>query len=175
MGRSVYLLSLNTTGVATPISLFNTTPAQAGEFLWLDKSTVGYLNASAFIALPVQYSSSNSSLKPVHLLDFPNGTEPSNLQYHPSSGILAFSGAVWTADGNFGNTGKWDKAHEDIRDTAQVYDELFVRHWDTWRVPGRVQTLGVISLEKHKGVWESYASSASNAFINVLNGTGLVS
>jgi hypothetical protein len=31
-----------------------------------------------------------------------------------------------------------------------VFDELFVRHWDTWRIPGKVWTVGSVNLETGK-------------------------
>jgi hypothetical protein len=50
-------------------------------------------------------------------------------------------------------------------------DELTKRHWDTWRVPGRVWTVGMTKI--HKGI--NGFMEKPQQFINLLNGTGLVS
>jgi len=48
---------------------------------------------------------------------------------------------------------------------------LTARHWDTWRVPGKVWTVGMTKI--HKGI-NGFVEKPQQ-FINLLNGTGLVS
>jgi dipeptidyl aminopeptidase/acylaminoacyl peptidase len=139
---------LNGTGFSQ--ELFTATPSQASELLWLDDETFAYLNGSAL------YSFSNHS---EHLLDFPLGINAGSLQV--VNGTLVFSAQVW-ADGNFSKVAEYDATWERRGDSGLVYDDLFIRHWDTWRTPGKVWTLGTVQLEKKR-------------FVNLLNGTGLVS
>ncbi|WVQ79967.1 hypothetical protein IAT38_002068 [Cryptococcus sp. DSM 104549] len=182
--RVVYLLSLNTTVSVPPISLFNTTPSAASDFLWLDATTIAYLNDTTLFALSINYTtqaskpSPPSPSKPVEVVTFPSGVSPTSFQIEPTTGTLGFSGQIW-ADGNFETTGQQNDAWEGRGNSGWVYDELMVRHWDTWRVPGRVWTLGVTKLGKSDGVWEVQGKGKKGgkkeAFVNVLNGTGLTS
>jgi hypothetical protein len=45
------------------------------------------------------------------------------------------------------------------------------RHWDTWRIPGKVWTVGLTKI--HKGI--NGLVEKPQQFINLLNSTGLVS
>ncbi|MDA4804370.1 hypothetical protein NY486_00430, partial [Enterobacter hormaechei] len=91
------------------------------------------------------------------------------IQYDAASRTLAFSAAVWTENGDFGLTAAGDKAYAGRGDTGQVYDDLFVRHWDTWRIPGRVYTIGTTELrQRGDGLFDS-----EHVFTNILEGTGL--
>jgi hypothetical protein len=48
--------------------------------------------------------------------------------------------------------------------------ELIIRHWDTWRIPGKVWTVGMTKI--HKGI--NGFMEKPQQFINLLNATGLV-
>ncbi|KAL7421332.1 Dipeptidyl-peptidase 5 [Cryptotrichosporon argae] len=145
MARTVSLLQLNAT---TFTVLFTSPPSEASSFFWAD-GELAYLNGSTLF----------HASKPI--FTFPSGIDPSNLAYDAVSHKLAFSGFVW-ADGNFTATGAHDAAYEERGTTGVVYDELFVRHWDSWITPGRAQTIGVVDLH-------------TKEIANVLNGTGLYS
>jgi hypothetical protein len=55
---------------------------------------------------------------------------------------------------------------------SQEYSsELTYRHWDTWRIPGKVWTVGLTKI--HKGI--NGLVEKPQQFINLLNNTGLVS
>lgn len=190
MRREAYLATLNRPEVKHPISLFNTTPSAAADFFWLDNVTIAYLDGSTLFSYPVEYAFNQSNLKSKHhpprslrhqkILSFPSGVNPTSLQYEASTKTLAFTGQVWS-DGSFYQTGHHDKLYRKKRDSAQVYDDLMVRHWDTWRVSGKVWTLGVVKLSNVKGEWAELDSDTSkhhkhrSEFINILNGTDLVS
>ncbi|WVN87657.1 uncharacterized protein L203_102842 [Cryptococcus depauperatus CBS 7841] len=175
--RRVYILSLNTTVSLPPVSLFNSTSAESSNFIWLDDATIGYLNQSTLFSYSLEFTTQCTvdlaATRGRPFLSFPPGVNPTSLKFEPISRTLAFTGQVWE-DGSFENTEMHDKVYEDRRDSAQVYDDLMVRHWDTWRVTGKVWTLGIVQIGKFKTNWAK-VENREGAFVNVLNGTGLVS
>nr|XP_019046624.1 hypothetical protein I302_05374 [Kwoniella bestiolae CBS 10118]OCF25554.1 hypothetical protein I302_05374 [Kwoniella bestiolae CBS 10118] len=173
--RLVYLLSLRTTHTPPPLSLLNTTSAQASQFLWLDDTNIAYLNGSGLYSLSIEYSTNKSPSTPREILTFPEGVNPTGLQYEPRSSTLAFSGQIWKHSEEFNQTSRLDEEFEGRGDSALVYDELFVRHWDEWRVPGKVWTLGAVKLSNKSGVWQSETYGKGEKFVNLLKDTGLYS
>jgi hypothetical protein len=122
--RSVYLVGLDTNGTS-PIELFSCPPGQAGDFFWLSDETAAYLNGSSLYSLT--NGSKSKELKQTRLFDFPAGISASGLQYEAKTGHLAFTAQVWDHDGSFEAVGKLNDKYENRGDTAQVYDELFIR------------------------------------------------
>jgi dipeptidyl aminopeptidase/acylaminoacyl peptidase len=147
-------------------------PGELAEALWLSNRTIAYVNGSALWHVGIAEGDSGKAL---HMLDFPEGTEPSGLQYEPESGNLVFSAAVWTADGNLSKTAEHDAAWEDRGNSGTVFDDLLVRHWDTWRIPGRVYTLASTRIQRKRRARDVEEMIADRTFTNVLKGTGLYS
>lgn len=168
MSRTVYLTE--TKEKAKPRKLFAATPGSASELIWLSDTTVAYLNGTTMH----HFSIKHDPIRTMHLLDLPKGTEPSALTYEPESHLLVFSAAVWGADSSLEETAKGDKKWDNRGTSAYVYDDLFVRHWDTWRIPGRVYTLAATELHRKKKD-EEEVFEASSRFTNLLAGTGLYS
>ena len=69
------------------------------------------------------------SSKPKPILSFPDGVNPTGLQYQRDTGALVFSGQVW-ADGDLTSSGKGDEAWEGRGTSGVVFDELFIRYVD---------------------------------------------
>ena len=157
--QSHYLLHLDAS--SPPTHLFSSSSGEASEFFWLDDQTLAYLNGSALLT----FSTTEASFRPSTLLTFPEGTNPTGLQYDPRSATLVWSGQVW-ADGGFDKVSELDEAYEKRGDSGVVFDDLLVRHWDTWRTPGKVWTLGMSGLREEKG---------NGSIVNLLEGTLLVS
>ncbi|ORY26133.1 putative peptidase [Naematelia encephala] len=155
--RSVYILSLKSNASSSHIDLFDCHPSEASELFWISNGTIAYLNGSSLYSLPIE-----NKVKPKFELEFPAGINAGGLKYSVSSGVLAFSAQVW-ADGSFDTVAHFDDVQSGQRDTGRVFDELYVRHWDIWRTPGKVWTIGTTKLGK------------DTQFKNVLNGTGLYS
>ncbi|KAK4686640.1 hypothetical protein P7C73_g3487, partial [Tremellales sp. Uapishka_1] len=181
--RSVYLLALNTSVSVHPIPLFETTPGAASNVIWLSSTTVAYLNDSSLYAFDVNYktlANNEKSIEKTLVLEFPEGVLPSSLTYEAKAGILGFSAAVWE-DGDFESVARGNARYEKRNkgSSGQVYDDLYVRYWDTWRTPGKVFTLGLVKLDRKEnkagGEEFSLGELKGQRFVNVLNGTGLVS
>lgn len=164
-GTTVYVLDTEAKdSKAATRKMFDAPGGEVSEPLWLDDNTVAYLNGSALWSFGLEKGS------PSHMFDFPNGTEPSALKYNHEAGLLGFSAAVWLEDQDLGKTGEHDDAWKDRGYSGVVYNDLFVRHWDTWRVPGRVYTIGATKISGSEGKF-----SNDGSFTNVLKDTGLYS
>jgi hypothetical protein len=104
---------------------------------------------------------------PVLIGSFPTSTSD-NFRYIPDSGVLVFSDSVYE-DGELKAVKEGDEAWEGRGTTALVYDETYVRHWDTYRGP-KHQSLFSVKLAQKDGIW-----SLGEEFINLLAGTKHVS
>lgn len=100
---------------------------------------------------------------PVLIGSFPTSTSD-NFRYIHESGVLVFSDSVYE-DGELRAVKEGDEAWQDRGNTAFVYDETYVRHWDTWRGP-KHQSLFSVKLAQQNGIW-----SLGEEFINLLAGT----
>ena len=104
---------------------------------------------------------------PVLIGSFPTSTSD-NFRYIPDSGVLVFSDSVYE-DGELKAVKEGDEAWEGRGTTALVYDETYVRHWDTYRGP-KHQSLFSVKLARKDEIW-----SLGEEFINLLAGTKHVS
>ncbi|KAJ2402912.1 dipeptidylpeptidase [Coemansia sp. RSA 2559] len=59
----------------------------------------------------------------------------SSIQFSPKSGILAFIASVYNGTSTREETADIDRHEQERADTAQVYEDLWVRHWDTYVSP----------------------------------------
>ncbi|KAJ3081371.1 hypothetical protein HK102_002393, partial [Quaeritorhiza haematococci] len=90
-----------------------------------------------------------------------------NLKAHVASSQLAFTAEVYE-DGDL-NTAADRVAEEKARfSTGVVYDQLFVRHWDTWVHPVRKSNLFVVKYALGNG-----GASLTNEPFNVMKGLNL--
>jgi hypothetical protein len=104
---------------------------------------------------------------PVLIGSFPTSTSD-NFWYSPDSGVLVFSDYVYDDD-ELRAVKEGDEVWQGRGNTALVYDETYVRHWDTYRGP-KHQSLFSVKLAQESGIW-----SMSEEFINLLAGTKHVS
>ena len=79
----------------------------------------------------------------------------SNFKYNPRTSALVFSAYVYP-DGNLSSVKDQDDIWEGRGNSALVYDETYVRHWDEWRGPKAAQlfttTLKTV-LEGNVEIW----------------------
>ena len=104
---------------------------------------------------------------PVLIGSFPTSTSD-NFRYIPESGVLVFSDHVYE-DGELKGAKEGDEAWDGRGTTALVYDETYVRHWDTYRGP-KHQSLFSVKLAQRGPIW-----SLGDEFTNLLTGTKHVS
>jgi hypothetical protein len=102
------------------------------------------------------------------LTDFP--IDFSNVKYNAKQQLLAFSAAVYPDKNTLEGTLEKDKyIKENKKDTALVYDELMVRHWDDF-VHEKKNNIFVVNLSIDDKKYK-----VANKPINLLKDTGLVS
>ena len=124
-------------------------------------------------AISVEFQTESDKAKiatpdpPVLIGSFPTSTSD-NFRYIPDSGVLVFSDYVYE-DGELRAVKEGDAAWEGRGTTALVYDETYVRHWDTYRGPKHASLFSV-KLAQKDGIW-----SLGEEFINLLSGTAHVS
>jgi hypothetical protein len=83
-----------------------------------------------------------SAKDPVTVGTLPKGILADNFQYSQDAGILVFSALVYD-DYDLTTVEEKDKAREERGTTAYVFDDTFVRHWDTWRGPKKSRLFSV--------------------------------
>jgi acylaminoacyl-peptidase len=105
---------------------------------------------------------------PYQLTDFP--IDFGNVKYNAKQQLLAFSAAVYPDKNTLEGTLEKDKyIKENKKDTALVYDELMVRHWDDF-VHEKKNNIFVVNLSIDDKKYK-----VANKPINLLKDTGLVS
>ncbi|KAJ2671302.1 dipeptidylpeptidase [Coemansia spiralis] len=117
--------------------------------VWLSDSTLGFVAAdpktggSTLYAITKRHKGRWS--KPHHLVSTP--VPISDLRYSTKSGILAFTAEVYNGTSTLDESAKLDRKEGERADTAQVYEDLWVRHWDTFTSPKlpQIYTLQLVS------------------------------
>jgi hypothetical protein len=143
-----------------------------GEAFWLDSRTIAHVVTNEQTKVQDIYTISilfdaGSELvtnSPSLIGSIPTTTS-TNFRYIPGSDYLVFSDSVYE-DGDLKNVKDNDKAWDDRGTTAFVYDETYVRHWDTWGGPKHSSLFSVRLSQDEGGNW-----TLGNDFVNVLNGT----
>lgn len=168
--RSLYLLDIEKDSVQELTKpSFDTADS---EPFFLDDSHVAYFHHDSESKEEVDQvfvlDLNNKEEGPYQLTSFPISF--GNLKYNSKRKLLAFSAAVYNDDGTLEGTLKKDKEiKENKKDTALVFDELMVRHWDTY-VAEKKNNIFVIDLSV---IDKKYKITSEP--INLLKGTGLES
>ncbi|HAV72080.1 MAG TPA: peptidase S9 [Stenotrophomonas sp.] len=105
------------------------------------------------------YAQPTTGGTPRQLTDFPVGVD--SFHVSPQGDRVAFSSGVFQDCGSdLACTSKKLDAHKARKNTGEVFDTLFVRHWDTW-ADGRRNTLFVAPLPTAKAAAVKGASAIS--------------
>lgn len=161
-GSILYLSSLALNSTSDPIPVTNS----SSSFLWLSASSFAYLDSKTNSLLVVTVISPTILSSPKTLVTFP--APVGDLKYHSDSTTLAFTADVWE-DGDLSSVVEQDEIYENRGDEGQVFDSLFVRHWDTWRGKKSSQIF-LLQLQKSGEVFK-----ASPSFQNPLSAFRLFS
>ncbi|KAJ2697397.1 Dipeptidyl-peptidase 5 [Coemansia sp. IMI 209128] len=115
--------------------------------VWLSDTSLGFVATDPGTGKSTLYSVRSgkgrwSKPRPVVAMAVPI----SDLHFSTESGILAFTAEVYNSTDSLVETAKLDY-HEKLRaDTGQTYDDLWVRHWDTF-VSSKVPQIYTLSLK----------------------------
>lgn len=125
---------------------------KGATFFWLDRRTLARVSEADGIqtleAFNITCDPLNLSVDlPLTIGTLPKGAAADNFQYAHGSGMLVFSSSVY-ADYDLSTVAEQDEAYKERGTTAYVFDNTFVRHWDTWRGPKKSR---LFSIELTKG------------------------
>ncbi|MHC9011757.1 dipeptidyl-peptidase 5 [Stenotrophomonas rhizophila] len=153
----LYIRNLRTRDLAPPKPL---TPAGwnvNSAALSTDGQTVYFLSAKN--GSQQLYAQPTTGGTPRQLTDFP--VDVDSFHVSPQGDRVAFSSGVFQDCGSdLACTSKKLDAHKARKNTGEVFDTLFVRHWDTW-ADGRRNTLFVAPLPAAKAAAVKGASAIS--------------
>jgi len=174
--KTIYITSIETTVEPLEIPL-----TKGGQAFWLTSRVIAHVvpneetKVQDIYGISVEFETESDGGKvkiatpdpPVLIGSFPTSTSD-NFRYIPESGVLVFSDYVYE-DGELKGVKEGDEAWDGRGTTALVYDETYVRHWDTYRGP-KHQSLFSVKLAQRGAIW-----SLGDEFINLLTGTKHVS
>ncbi|KAJ1770611.1 dipeptidylpeptidase [Coemansia sp. RSA 1813] len=116
--------------------------------VWLSDSVLGFVAPDTSSSGSILYAVSERKgrwSKPHPLVSMP--VPISSVQFSPESGILAFTADVYNGTTTLEDTASIDRQEQERADTARVYEDLWVRHWDTFTSPKlpQIHTLKLVS------------------------------
>ncbi|KAJ2401585.1 dipeptidylpeptidase [Coemansia sp. RSA 2559] len=114
------------------------TPDAAGEAytnpLWFDSKTFGYMHGGALHRQPVAGRSNGTAL-------YRPAVAVSAVAYRP--GRLTFVASVYPNTTSLEESRRQGEAQKARADSAQLFDNLWVRHWDEWMTPKKPNVFAV--------------------------------
>lgn len=153
----LYIRNLRTRDLAPPKPLTPSGWNVNSAALSADGQTVYFLSARN--GSQQLYAQPTTGGTPRQLTDFP--VDVDSFHVSPQGDRVAFSSGVFQDCGSdLACTSKKLDAHKARKNTGEVFDSLFVRHWDTW-ADGRRNTLFVAPLPAGKAAAVKGASAIS--------------
>ncbi|EJD50500.1 alpha/beta-hydrolase [Auricularia subglabra TFB-10046 SS5] len=140
--KTLWIASVDST-----VNPFEVPLARGGDAFWLDSRTIGHVVRPADDAAPqllarsVEYSTELAPQEPYVVGTFPDA-DVQNFETSPDGRWLVFSADVYS-DRDLATVKPQDDAWKERGTTALVYEETFVRHWDTYRLPKRPSLFSV--------------------------------
>ncbi|KAJ3574713.1 hypothetical protein NP233_g1571 [Leucocoprinus birnbaumii] len=174
--KTLVVLPLESNFASAEIPLPN-----GGEFFWLTGTTLAHVVEGKNDNLDIyaydckgSYSATTASEKEPLKISTTEGTligsipskTATNFIYNPTSRHLVFSDNVYE-DANLTSIKEQDKAWENRGNSAYVYDDTYIRHWDTWVTPKKTQLFSVRLHLNPDRVWKM-----GEEFHAPLKGTG---
>ncbi|KAL0084076.1 Alpha/Beta hydrolase protein [Phycomyces blakesleeanus] len=162
--RQLLLLDLET-DIVKSLTDASSDSTQSEPF-FLDNENIAYIQHTAGVDVDQLHVLNLESGDSYALTEFPIAF--GNIKYNHKKSLLVFSASVYPG-GSLEDAKQKDKVlKETKKDTGLVYDQLMVRHWDTF-VPEKVNNIFVVQLE-NDGKY-----TVGNNTINLLKGTALQS
>jgi len=153
----LFIRNLRTRDLAPPKPLTPVGWNVNSAALSADRQTVYFLSAKN--GSQQLYAQPTTGGTPRQLTDFP--VDVDSFHVSPQGDRVAFSSGVFQDCGSdLACTSKKLDAHKARKNTGEVFDSLFVRHWDTW-ADGRRNTLFVAPLPAAKAAAVKGASAIS--------------
>ncbi|KAJ1780110.1 dipeptidylpeptidase, partial [Coemansia sp. RSA 2167] len=117
--------------------------------VWLSSEELGFVATDAKTHQSTVYSVHNTGKhwsKPRAVFTAP--VPISSVQYNAVSNTLVFIANVYNGTTTLDETAELDVADQERDDTAQVFDELWVRHWDSFVTP-KLPQIHAVQLRSH--------------------------
>ncbi|KAJ2344736.1 dipeptidylpeptidase, partial [Coemansia sp. RSA 2618] len=124
---------------------------EASQPVWLSSEELGFVATDAKTRRSTVYSVHGSGKrwsKPRAVFTAP--VSISSVQYNSVSGIMAFTADVYDGTNTLEETAQLDLENQERADTAQVYEELWVRHWDAFVTP-KLPQIHTVQLDSSSG------------------------
>ncbi len=152
---------------------------EGSTFFWLDSRTLARVTETEKVqkleSLDIIVNEANelSLADPSTIGTLPKGISADNFQFTQHGGLLVFSASVYP-DYDLTTVAEQDKEYEERGTSAYVFDNTFVRHWDTWRGPKKSRLFSV-ALTKENRRWHLGGWHLGNEFYRPLLDTEHVS
>lgn len=142
----------------------------ASDAFWLSDTHVAFVRSSDNRLVVHDLAQDDGGKEPVEGATFPAPIETIQVARHEDRLTLVFSAQVY-GDGDLYKV----KEHDDSQAVAQwkrvkVFDDVMIRHWDTWLYPGKRSQLFAVDLDPAADGW-----SFRGEIRNLLKGTALES
>ncbi|KAJ2775800.1 dipeptidylpeptidase [Coemansia nantahalensis] len=126
---------------------------QASQPVWLGDDTLAFVSTDPETHTSTLFSVRSSRRrgwsKPHAVLK--TAVPIADVQFSAASGVLAFTAEVYNGTTTLEETAELDRQDRERADSGRVYEELWVRHWDTFASPKLPQIHAVHLARKHDG------------------------
>ncbi|KAJ1936575.1 dipeptidylpeptidase, partial [Linderina macrospora] len=121
---------------ASPVASSDRKSPRPSQPVWLSAKTLGFVSANPQTGGSTLYATDFEGRKwtePHVVVEFP--VPINDVQYHVDASILAFTAEVHNATQSLEDSARFNELDRERADTAKVYEDLWVRLWDTLVTP----------------------------------------
>jgi hypothetical protein len=145
-----------------------------GKAFWLDDRTIAHAVSegegkdSVIAIYSLSVKSENEALStpnsPILIGKLPTDTA-ADFVFNSKSGYLVFSDQVYS-DGDIHAAKEHDKRWDNRGNSALVYEDTYIRHWNTWSGPKKASLFSIALYTDSTGKWV-----LGTEYVNLLKGT----